>query len=98
MMRKTSLKDLGKGHIQQLKPRLLIIETIMPEGNEPYFGKFTDILMLALTRGGRLRTEKEFSKLLGSSGFEIINIVKPTNDVSFLSIIEVIPSSLEESK
>lgn len=96
-MRKTNLKDLDKGDIQQVKHRLLIIETIMPEGNEPYFGKFTDILMLALTRGGRLRTEKEFSKLLGSSGFDIINIVKPSDDVSFLSIIEAIPSSMEES-
>ena len=56
----------------------------MPEGNEPYFGKFTDILMLALTRGGRLRTEKEFSKLLGSSGFDIIKIVKACDHVKFL--------------
>src|SRR5207249_11114771 len=34
---------------QKITPRLLIIDTIMSEGNEPFIGKFTDILMLALT-------------------------------------------------
>ena len=30
-------------------PKLLIIDFIMPEGNEPFIGKFVDIVMLALT-------------------------------------------------
>ena len=63
----------------------------MPEGNEPFIGKFTDILMLALTHKGRIRTEKEFCKLLDSSGFSIANIIRSQDPVNFLSIIEAIP-------
>ena len=33
-------------------PKLLIIDFIMPEGNEPFIGKFVDIVMLALTHKG----------------------------------------------
>lgn len=96
-MKRTSLINSDRGDTQKRNPRLLIIETIMPEGNEPFFGKFTDVLMLALTRGGRLRTEKEFNELLRSSGFEIVNIIRPPDNVSFLSIIDAIPSSFEPS-
>ena len=96
-MKRTNLINLNRGDTQNRNPRLLIIETIMPEGNEPFFGKFTDILMLVLTRGGRLRTEKKFDELLRSSGFDIVNIIRPPDNVSFLSIIDAIPSSLEPS-
>jgi hypothetical protein len=65
----------------------------MPEGDEPFIGKFIDILMLALTHKGRVRTEKEFHKLLNSSGFDITKIIYPSNNDNFLSIIEAIPSS-----
>jgi hypothetical protein len=66
----------------------------MPEGNGPFLGKFTDVLMLVLTRGGKLRTEAEFAELLDSCGFKILNIFRPPGKVSFLSIIEAIPKEL----
>jgi hypothetical protein len=91
-MKKTSLTNLYPPGTQRSHPKLLIIETIMPEGNAPFFGKFTDILMLILTRGGRLRTEAELIKLLSSCGFDIVSITKPPDNVSFLSIVEAIPS------
>ena len=78
---------------QKIHPKLLIIDTIMPEGNEPFVGKFTDILMLALTHKGRIRTEKEFHKLLNSDGFDIANIIRSPDYANFLSIIEATPSS-----
>ena len=73
-------------------PKLLIIDTIMPEGNEPFVGKFTDILMLALTHKGRIRTEEEFRKLLSSSGFDITGIIRSLDPSNPFSIIEAIPS------
>lgn len=94
------LQSMKKGEMQHLpnpskkskkRPKLVIIETIMPEGNAPFLGKFTDILMLLLTRGGKLRTEREFTDLLTSCGFKILNIFKPLDKVSFLSIIEAVP-------
>lgn len=72
-------------------PKLLIIDTIMPEGNEPFIGKFTDILMLALTHKGRIRTEEEFRKLLSSSGFDITGIIRSLDPSNPFSIIEAIP-------
>jgi hypothetical protein len=72
---------------------LLIVDTIMPESNEPFIGKFTDILMLALTHKGRIRSEKEFRKLLDGSGFDTVNIIRSPDPANFLSIIEAIPSN-----
>ena len=77
---------------KKVSPKLLIIDTVMPEGNEPFIGKFTDILMLALTHKGRIRTEAEFRKLLDNCGFEIANIIRSHDPANFLSIIEAIPS------
>jgi len=64
----------------------------MPESNEPFIGKFTDIVMLALTHNGRIRSEKEFRKLLNGSGFDIINIIRSPDPPNSLSI-EAIPSN-----
>jgi hypothetical protein len=49
--------------------------------------------MLALTHKGRIRTEKEFHKLLNSSGFDINKVIHPRDSDNFLSIIEAIPFS-----
>jgi hypothetical protein len=70
---------------------LLVIDIIMPESNEPFIGKFTDILMLALTHKGRIRTEKEFRNLLDGSGFDTVNVIRSPDPVNFLSVIEAIP-------
>jgi hypothetical protein len=93
-MKDTSSSIISENQANRKKtsPKLLIIDTIMPEGNEPFIGKFTDILMLALTHKGRIRTEEEFRKLLDSSGFEITRIMRSHDPVNPLSIIEAIPS------
>jgi hypothetical protein len=59
--------------------------------------KFTDILMLALTHKGRIRTEEEFRKLLDSCGFEIANIIRSHDPSNSLNIIEAILSSSSSS-
>lgn len=58
--------------------RLLIVEMIVPPGNEPSIAKLLDLEML-VTTGGRERTETEFRDLLESSGFKLSRII-PTND------------------
>jgi hypothetical protein len=78
---------------QKLNTKLLIIDVIMPpEGNEAFIGKFLDIQMLVLTQSGKIRTEKEFTKLLNSCGFYINNIIRSSDPMNFLSIIEATPS------
>ena len=88
----SSMINENQANRRKTSPKLLIIDTIMPEGHEPFIGKFTDILMLALTHKGRIRTEAEFRKLLGSCGLEIANIIRSHDLANFLSIIEAVPS------
>lgn len=76
-------------NIHQVLPdngKLLLAEAVVPEGPEPHFSKFFDLIMLTMT-GGRERTETEWSELLGKAGFKIERII-PTD--SFLSIIEAV--------
>lgn len=68
--------------------RLLIFDTVIPEGNEPHFGKFFDLNMLVMT-GGRERTEKEFAALLREGGFHLARVV---NTESVISIVEAVPA------
>jgi hypothetical protein len=60
------------------KSRLLVVEMIIPPGNEPSVAKLLDIEML-VTTGGRERTEAEFKNLFESTGFELSRIM-PTKD------------------
>ena len=80
------LKNIRKGIADNGK--LLIFDTVIPEGNAPHFGKFFDLTMLVMT-GGRERTEKEFAALLRAGGFHLARVV-PTESV--LSIVEAVPA------
>lgn len=65
--------------------RVLVIETVMPEGQEPHPAKFMDVNMLAMTEGGTERTEREFTTLFESAGL-ILEAIHPTQ--SPVSVIE----------
>ncbi|WP_404790296.1 methyltransferase [Altericista sp. CCNU0014] len=67
------------------KSRLLVLEMVMPVGNEPHFSKWLDLDMLMMFSGGRERTEAEYRELFSAAGFELTQIV-PTSCPS--SIIE----------
>jgi hypothetical protein len=64
--------------------KLLVIEQLLPPGNEPSFGKWLDLHMHVML-GGRERTKAEYGALLGASGFELANVI-PTRSVA--SIVE----------
>jgi hypothetical protein len=49
--------------------RLILLEAVVPEGNEPGGGKWLDLLMLALF-AGRERNEAQWRELLAAGGFE----------------------------
>ena len=67
--------------------KVLVVEKVIPPGNEPFAGKLTDITMLVVT-GGRERTEAEYRWLLGAAGFTVSRIV-PTRSPA--SIVEAVP-------
>jgi hypothetical protein len=49
--------------------RLLIIDSVVPSGNEPNGAKWLDLLVLALARG-KERDERQWRELLAAGGFE----------------------------
>jgi hypothetical protein len=53
--------------------RLILLEAVVPEGNEPGGGKWLDLLMLALF-AGRERNEAQWRELLAAGGFEPASI------------------------
>jgi len=66
--------------------KLLVVESVIPEDNEPFAGKFLDLVML-LIPGGKERTAEEYRCLFKEAGFEMTRII-PTE--SELSIIECV--------
>jgi hypothetical protein len=67
--------------------RLVLVDSVVPETNEPHFSKFIDLNMLVMT-GGKERTEKEFAQLLADAGFKLLRVI-PTDLPT--SIIEAEP-------
>ena len=67
--------------------RVLIIDAVIPSGDDPHPAKIVDIVMLNILRG-RERTEPEFRMLLAAAGFRLTRII-PTP--SMLSIVEGVP-------
>ncbi|MEI6900656.1 MAG: methyltransferase [Bacteroidota bacterium] len=65
--------------------KLLVIEMVIDKNNRQPFGKLIDIEMMVFTKGGRERTRKQYRRILGLGGFNILRYV-PT--ISPLYIIE----------
>jgi ubiquinone/menaquinone biosynthesis C-methylase UbiE len=63
--------------------KLLVIESVIPAGNEPFHGKFLDLVML-LIPGGKERTENEYRALFERAGFELTRIVPTGSEVSIV--------------
>lgn len=80
----TILKNIHRAMADNGK--LLLVEAVVPPGNEPHFSKFMDIHMLIMT-GGRERTEAEYAALFARAGFKLTRIV-PTQ--STMSVIEAV--------
>ena len=63
----------------QMKPngRLIIVDCVVPENNEPDFSKTFDLNMMVMT-GGKERTAAEFAQLLEAAGFKLLRVI-PTD-------------------
>jgi hypothetical protein len=64
--------------------RLLLVEMVVPAGNEPHFSKIQDLEMM-VSPGGLERTEAEYGELLSQAGWDLKRVI-PTK--SPLSIVE----------
>jgi hypothetical protein len=66
--------------------RVLIVETVVPEGNGPHYSKLLDLEML-VSPGGIERTAEEYAALLASAGLRLSRVV-PTR--SPFSVVEAV--------
>lgn len=67
--------------------RLIIVDCVVPENDEPDFSKTFDLNMLVMT-GGKERTAAEFEQLLAAAGFKLLRVI-PTDLPT--SIVEAQP-------
>ncbi|MBC8484636.1 MAG: methyltransferase [Bacteroidetes bacterium] len=70
------------------KGKLIMIETVIEENNEPSFGKTLDLLMLLGTAGGKERTRKEFENILNHSGFKLKKITKTVSPFCLIESVK----------
>jgi hypothetical protein len=81
------------GHIRRVLPpggRVLVVEMVIPPGNDFHLGKLTDMVMLAFTPGGRERTADEYAALFGKAGLKLTRVVPTPSPVS---VVEAVAAS-----
>ena len=67
--------------------KLLVIELVLPPGEEPFFGKWLDLHMLVLL-GARERTTAEYRAVSYAARFELARVVAmPAGP----SVVEAVP-------
>ena len=67
--------------------RVLIVEHVLPDDDAPHFARFMDMLMLAMTHGGRERTQAQFEGLLAQSGLRLQAVTETPLGISALECV-----------
>ena len=78
------------GNIRRSMPddgRVLIVDAVIPPGNDQHKGKILDLEML-LAPGGVERTAAEFETLLTNSGFRMTRIIPTHSPVSIVEAVK----------
>ena len=68
--------------------KVLIVDTVVPSGNTPHYGKLLDLEMLVLTPRGRERTKAEFAKLLRDAGFRLSRVIQTDGPLSIVEAVK----------
>ena len=55
------------------KGRVLVVDNVIPAGNDPSWGKLVDIQMFVI--GGRERTKKEFAAMFAKAGLKLTRVL-----------------------
>jgi SAM-dependent methyltransferase len=72
-----------------MKPggRLLLVEMVIPPGNDFHPGKLSDMIMLAFTPGGSERTADEYAALFAKAGLKLTRVVPTASPVSVVEAV-----------
>jgi hypothetical protein len=65
--------------------KVVVVDMVIPPGNDPFFGKLLDIEMLVVTEGGLERKEEEHRALFESAGLNLDRVI-PTE--GFICVLE----------
>jgi SAM-dependent methyltransferase len=81
--------DILENVARSLEPggKVLVMESVIPESDQPHPGKLMDINMLAMT-GGRERTETEFAELFQRAGLRLSRVVHTHSPL--FSVVEAV--------
>jgi len=73
-----------------IKPggKLLLVEMVVPEGEEPHSGKLVDLWLLLLV-GGKERTRSQYAELVAQAGFKLERVVETAAAVSVVEAVAV---------
>ena len=63
--------------------RLVALEQVVPEGDQPHMSKMVDLTMLVMG-SGKERTAKEFEELFAAAGFRLDQIVQTPTPMPIL--------------
>lgn len=77
--------------VMPARGKLLVVEIVLTSGEEPSFGKWLDLHMLAIT-GGQERTADEYDTLFRAAGFALTRVL-PTP--AGPSIVEAVPIDVD---
>jgi hypothetical protein len=69
------------------RAKVLLVEHVLPDGDEASFGKLLDLHMMVAT-GGMERTEAEYRRLFAAHGFRLTRVVPTATDIS---VVEGVP-------
>jgi len=67
--------------------KVLIIETVVPAGNEPHYSKVLDLEML-VSPGGVERTAEEYRELLAAAGLRLTRIIPTPSPYSIVEAVK----------
>ncbi len=67
--------------------KVLIIETVVPAGNEPHYSKVLDLEML-VSPGGVERTAEEYGELLRAAGLRLTRIIATPSPYSIVEAVK----------
>ncbi|QDU30758.1 Multifunctional cyclase-dehydratase-3-O-methyl transferase TcmN [Anatilimnocola aggregata] len=68
--------------------KVLVVESVVPTGNEPGFVKWLDLTMLVIPEG-KERTESEYRELFAAAGLKLQRVVHTAGE---LDILEAVPA------
>ena len=84
---KRSLATLKNCHqLMKENDKILLLEKVIPPGNNPSFSKWLDLEMLVMGRG-RALTEAEYREFLAQAGFQVTKVVYTK---SLINVIEAV--------